>query len=805
MGGDGLAGSVLDGTLRCHVGGDDRPRPFEATKLDVELLNTVDAAADRGIPLGLVFPLAGTSAPMLVGAASLVGAIRRSRRLDVQVGLAAKNLAPRVLYDKLYIENQRLADFVPRTAIGIEGDVRTIGAPPRDSLGRLHITSSLDRLIVVDPALEAIVIDASASVPQSLENALRRYRTSSMVYMTTDPFDPSLTTIRSHGGLVHAWSADRVSALSDGCSTPTGRARSGALIVDRSFLGASAACDVEIEIASGSPDLDSALEKVWTLLRDLGRVIPNTTHLDGRPAEELWWAWGVLNTISLLPAEPERYDQFVGPYPTAIKLMEAPSIASAFAQNARGEIARHWHDLSTAFQRLLVEAATGSRTQRVAEWVTELVSDNVYGTLVVKNRAASWATRQALDESPDTPHGWSQHVWILTLSELAKGEALTREPSSVCVPGPIPRSRSGVFALPPATELRVIAAGDFEGRRIAAQVTAARAEMAELARRGVCECAARLGLRGLASNPARVGGIRFRGQSESRDANHGWNSRVDPWEPFDSAIAATLRRQVAAGTLPKEEASGTSIRGGGEPTAAVITIELDNGPEGRCYLLVEPNDLVARRQDDEVERIAAKALRLDDIVLLIDHGARGDLLATLVERLAETPYYSGLQHWIDFWHTRAARGRQSISGLTQQQILSRMTGTTLTSAGTIGTWIRGTVDGPRDPEDVARFARAIEDDQLLTQAKQIAWALATIHKTHKRIGSWITRRLTGIESHREQLILDDDNARVYVTDLMDAISVHRVRGVHHSLARVPVSAVGALVATPPHSGTASSE
>ncbi len=319
--------------------------------------------------------------------------------------------------------------------------------------------------------------------------------------------------------------------------------------------------------------------------------------------------------------------------------------------------------------------------------------------------------------------------------------------------------------------------------------------MTELARQGVCESATRLGVRGLASNPTRVGEIRFRRQSASEGASQDWNSRVDPWEPFDPAIAATLRQQVAAGTLPKDEAIGTSIRGGGEQTAAVITIELDSGREGRCYLLVEPNDLVVRRRGDEVERIAAKALGVDDIVLLIDHGARGDLLTTLIERLAETPYYSGLQHWIDFWHTRAARGRQSVSGLTQQQILSRMKGTALTSAGTIGTWIRGTVDGPRDPEDVTRFAYAIGDDQLLSQAKQIAWALATIHKTHMKIGSWITRRLAGIESDREQLVLDDENARIYVTDLMDAISVHRVLGVDHSLTHVRVSSVGSVVSS----------
>ncbi|MGY2121323.1 DISARM anti-phage system protein DrmE domain-containing protein [Nocardia gipuzkoensis] len=796
-GGNGLAAAVVDGTLRRRDVGLARARRFEPTELDIELLSIVDAAADRGIPLGLVLPLAGTAAPMLVGAASLVGAIRRSGRLDVQVGLVARNLAPRALYDRLYIKEQRLADFVPRTTVGVDGDVRIVGEAARDSQGRLHITSGLDRLGAAEATLAAIVIDASASSPEALERTLRRCKTNSVVYMTTNPFDPSLRMIRTRGGLVYGWSAERVSALSGGCTPTSGSPAAGALIVDRSFLSASSACDIDIEIASTTGDLDSATEHVWTLLRKLGRAIPRAARLDGRPAEELWWGWGVLNTISMLPAAPDRYDQFVDAYPSAIRLMEAPAIASGFARNAHGELARLWHELANGLERLLTAAGHGDRTARVAAWVAELVADNVYGTLIAKNRAAASATRQALDESPETPHGWAEHVRILTFSELAKGEALSLPPSSICLPGPIPRTRAGVFALPPATEMHVIAAGECEGRRVAAQVAAARAEMTRLSNAGTDVSETRLGLNLVASSQARVGDVRLRRPDGLHDVGRRWDAQIDPWEPFDPDIAATLRRQVDSGSLPREESIESSIRGGGARTTAAITIELDNGPEGRRFLLVEPNDLVARRHDERFERVAAKALKVGDIVLLVDSGAKGDLLATLIERLAETPYYDGLQQIIDFWHTHAALGRQAVSGLTQQEILNRMTGTSLTAAQTIGNWIRGAVDGPRDPADVARFARALGNNELLAHADRIVWALATIHATHKRVSVWVNRRLAGIESDREQLILNDENARIYVTDLMDAISVHRVRSVDDSLVHVRTSLVGTLVAVSP--------
>src|SRR5689334_17149822 len=163
----GMAASVLDGTLRLKADG-DRLRRFTPTMLDTDLLSVVEAAVMSGIPLGLVFPLAGTSVPLLVGATALVGMVRQSKSLRVSAALVAANLSSRMLYDRLCFESQRLADFIPRASIDPDGGRRVIGTPRRDAGGRFYVVSRLDRLESVVADLAVVVVDASAATASTI-------------------------------------------------------------------------------------------------------------------------------------------------------------------------------------------------------------------------------------------------------------------------------------------------------------------------------------------------------------------------------------------------------------------------------------------------------------------------------------------------------------------------------------------------------------------------------------------------------------------------------------------------------------
>jgi hypothetical protein len=171
--GGGMTAGVLDGVLR-YRGDGTRPLPFEPTSFDVELLAAVEGAVVRGIPLAVVLPLPGTAAPLLLGAAALVGAVLRNRSLAVEVAVASTNLTSRTIYDRLYFENQRLADFIPRGSVDLNGAARLVGKPARDGGGRLYLVNQLSRLDSCGSRLAALVIDASAATSTSIARTLRQ-------------------------------------------------------------------------------------------------------------------------------------------------------------------------------------------------------------------------------------------------------------------------------------------------------------------------------------------------------------------------------------------------------------------------------------------------------------------------------------------------------------------------------------------------------------------------------------------------------------------------------------------------------
>ena len=210
------------------------------------------------------------------------------------------------------------------------------------------------------------------------------------------------------------------------------------------------------------------------------------------------------------------------------------------------------------------------------------------------------------------------------------------------------------------------------------------------------------------------------------------------WEPFSADLLEILADVVGTDSTRKPDAGGAPTAEAESLIEAIALYIDEEGTGERSILLVPPNDLLTRRQGAVVQRVAAKALEAGDTVVLVDRAARRDLFDEIAERLAERPRYVTLTALIDLWHERAAAAAEC--GLTQREILARMAGTKITSPGTVGTWIRGTVDGPLDGADVARFARAVDDSTLVSIAAQVAPALATMHRVRRRLGYWLAKK-----------------------------------------------------------------
>jgi hypothetical protein len=335
--GAGLHDAVVRGTLRRRVGR-SRSVPFAPTALDDELLAAVDEAVARRRPLGVVLPFPGTPAPILLGTATLIGAIRRTVALDVEVAVVSPRLSARALYEELAFDDQRISEFIPRTTVGLDGIPRIVGRPSRDSGGRLHIANDLSRIRDSMDRLQGIVIDGLAATAGELGRLLASRPGVSVVYLTTDPFDPGLGRIRAVGGLVWGWDAESLAGLSG----PAGRPRAvdaGPLLVRSEVLAVVAAAEVMVWEPDPGRDhgFDDAMHLLWEALWQLSRAYGTSPEEYGA-ADAMRWAWGVHNLLALLPIRPGDYDCWVGGNPYAIRLGQAPQTARAYARYVNGSL-----------------------------------------------------------------------------------------------------------------------------------------------------------------------------------------------------------------------------------------------------------------------------------------------------------------------------------------------------------------------------------------------------------------------------------------------------------------------------------
>lgn len=791
----GLSDAVLSGTLRERVAG--RTLPFAPTCFDAELLAAADAAVASRVPLGIVLPLPGTATPLLLGAAAVVGAVIARGALDVQIAVVSANLTSRTLYDRLYVRDQRLADFIPRARIDAEGVAQVTGRPAHDAGGRLHLTSSLDRLGATLVRLDGLVIDASAVAGQRVGPIVTAAAGGlPLLYLTADPGDAGLQVLRDRGGVAWGWDAASLGPLA-ASAVASNRPESRPVVADTATLRAAADSLVTIRFPQREGDLDAALAELWTSLGALSGAYraAAAAGVGGDAAVATRWAWGVYNSLALLPVAPQRFDARAGANPYVLRLGQAPATARAFARNVGGEAGQAWYVVADALADALAAAARQEKLAELVGWIGDCVDKDRHALLVVRNATAVAAVTTALDESPHTPFGWPDHVNVITVTDLAAAR-FDGCIGEICLPGTLPRVRAGLLALPPAPEVTVLTTGPHEALRAARQAVDARVLLADLRAETARDSASALGVtvRHCLTRSDPAAQVRLDEHGTVRAVSGGeLAGEANVWEPFSVDVVALLRETAGAGD-GQDEGVGVAparvIGGGASTLVRVVVIHLADGKEGGV-LLAEPNDLLTRRSGSILERVAAKSLGTGDVVVLVDLAARHDLLGAVTAKLSESPAYAALASLVEFWHERARR--VALTHMTYREILTRMQpGTAITTEETIGNWIRGDVDGPRDHDDVSRFAIAVRDPELRRQAEQVGWALKTLHRVNGKVAAWLTAQVSGAAlSDADALV--DPGLNIHVADLLEAVTAHKVTFVDTTYQVAHASALGVVL------------
>jgi hypothetical protein len=739
----------------------------------------------------VVLPFPGTPAPILLGTATLVGAIRRAGGLNVEVAVVSPRLSARELYEELTFDDQRISDFIPRTTVGSDGVARVVGRPGRDTGGRLHIANDLSRVWDTMDRLQGIVVDGQAATASELGRLLAHGPAVPVVYLTANPFDPGLERVRAVGGLVWGWDAQSVGELSGPAARPRA-IDAGPLLEPSQVLAQAAAAEVVIWEPDPGRDhgFDDALRLLWDSLWQLSRSYGSSPGEYGA-ADAMRWAWGVYNLLALLPVQPGDYDHWAGANPYALHLGPAPQTAQAYARYVSGSVRDAWRIFGGRLEDALAAAEAAEKLSRVQAWVNDR-DEPGSGLLATRNRIAAAAVAAALDESPATRPDWRSYTTVTSLQDLAAGKVPLTGLAQICVTGPVQRSRAGLLAIPPGASLTMLAAGPFEAQRITNQVMGARSAFAAIRAEAATTSARALDITVPARQPSEVSDSPvsvYRAGSSRTVTRASAESSQNPWEPFDADVLTVLRRSIGDGD--GETAVPPARVTGGAASASVTAIVISLRDADDHVLLAGPNDVMTRARGARVARVAAKSLRAGDVVYLVDRNARRDLFSAMVDKLAEAQAYATLTDLIDFWHRRAGRLRGS--DLTYEEIYRRMGSTEITSFQTVGTWIRGDVDGPQHAEDVARFAQAVGDDALLEEAQRVGWALKTVHVINRNAGRWLSSRIAGVSLRQEDTFVDQ-NLGIRVTDLLEAVTSVTVGSIDLTARTAPASSLGVPLA-----------
>lgn len=770
----GLERIVVNGNLRRLIN-PGCVRMFCPTEFDRNLLKLADAAVNSCIPTALVLPIRGTNTGVLLAAAILISHFVRTRQLTAQVALVTKQLQLRSFYDTLHIgQRERLGDYFPRTIVTSRGGVSGVGnrtGSVTSHPGRLHFVSQIRSVEEIrvghhrgGASLDGLVIESQASEESVLRHLIEILAGKvPILYLTTDPYDSVLADFERTGA-VWAWDAGCVYSLIDsGCNPDS-------ICIEAGILEGVTRTTFEVVGPDRENELDRALATLWD---DLAEI---QTHSGEPGLDTVQWVWGVFGALSQLVVPVDDYDRYARSGWGTTAIADAVTKSQAFARNAlHPEDREYWHILADDLEDAVgVARRTNPKPEGLVRWVRELVGAGEGGLVVVRNRAALQAAHVYLQAQPDVPFGWESKVNLTTLTEILAGRVHMSARRILC-PGPVSSRYASLFALPAARQLTVLAHGPWEASRAVRQIN------------GVAER-----LRTLAHGPSRLEAVRclFGGSDPGPECTRLpvrlTHTRLPPtgiprtsrgavWDPFDVRIVRSTGRD-------DRDAEGPARDSPQGPRTEVTTICIGFA-EGFGFF--EPDCIISRVEGGDLKDVAAKALLPGDRIILVECGALRNLFDLMMEKLEHLPEFAATAMLVHEWHERARRAAYR-SDLTYEDILRRMRGTPITSAQTIGTWIRGDVHGPADPEDIRRFGRAVGDEFLTQRFEAIGRALATMRWNRRKIGHMLAKVLNGMSNaDLEDEGYFDRRLGIHWSDFAEAVSDHFVTAVSKQPVRVP--------------------
>jgi hypothetical protein len=243
--------------------------------------------------------------------------------------------------------------------------------------------------------------------------------------------------------------------------------------------------------------------------------------------------------------------------------------------------------------------------------------------------------------------------------------------------------------------------------------------------------------------------------------------------------------------------AGEEERGddGGKVQAHLVELEAEGGGKRLAVLLTADARLSYVRDNDSIFTGTLEDLSTGDRLIHIDPVLRESIRQRILSANRLGQGELELRDVADRWRMELAEGIRR-EEMTHAEVLSRIRqhGSNIMTAASIGHWVRGTVHGPLDVNDILRIGHAVRSEWLIKHWREVGLALIAIRSGSVSIGHQITRLIQRAAVGDLELSEDERQflAQTGITmgELQDAATLVSVTAVSDETTEVPSEKIG---------------
>jgi hypothetical protein len=773
--------------------------PIELHWLDRVSLLLIREAYQQGCSLALSYPVPVCNLPVLAAAELLVQDFVEHCPGKLSVLVLSPRIEIREQYLSLRIERETLASILQLARIRVDGDPAVI-APPgvRPSLQpRLYHLSHPNLLDSKWPKrIGVILVDHIDGVFDEEVSHIHELAASrkipSVIHLCTDPFAPFLQKLDAARVPVWIWDHRGLASTFGEQITQSSSTIRPFGVSARQFQNIATGIKYHI-VACHHPVFEAAAQRVWDDLGTIQRTFGE--HAGTAVRRAIRAAYGTFYTMFQmtvpLPVYEEEARNLWGVRPVSRRIADLQAFESLLREEAQDLAEVYWPSMVLDLKEMASALTAGNpKYDTLVAQIREHQASGKELVVVCPNQA----TRQMLQLSLLAKEGLRidksaldtsrEMVRLIRFRDLPDLESA----DTVIFPGQFSYARRQFILTAAAPEISFLAY-EHEADRLEQQVAGFSQAVTRAASFEEHSRAWEL-LEGTSSklpeiNPAngdyRITFSRSDGlETRSDIVSVTGQPDLSLWTPFTTPVFDVDKGQDTLDAETEEALRPSEFAPSFRQDVMVPALKIEFS-DGLCFAEPDTKLTVLLSATESVEERRTDALRIGDIVLLVNGDQRQSLYEAILKRVEHHPAMGTTFILVRYWQ-RAIREGFLRSRMTYDDFLKKLrsSGSSMRTAPGIRCWVVGEVLGPSDAEDIRRVGVFFDDQALMKEWQRIDRALRRIRGLHSSLARKLNRviikaRLLGTHTDAGEECIDEE-LNLYVDDFRDSVTIHRITG-----------------------------